>query len=174
MTDKMTAVQPAKEPSPIRLTFSGAAERVKEVFDSIAKRAYELFEGNGRIEGRDQENWFKAENEMFHPVHVHMTESEEGFEIRAEVPGFSEKDLEVTMEPDRLVISGNRQSTKEEKRGKAIYTETCSDSIMRVVDLPATVNTEKTIATLKNGILEIQLAKAAKPQIVKVQPKVAA
>jgi len=176
MTEKAVAVQTAKEPvATIKpLTFEGMAERVNKVFDAISRRAYELFEGKGRTPGRELEDWFKAEGELLHPVHIQMTESDDAFEVKAEVPGFTEKELEVSVEPTRVVITGKRESTKEEKKGKAIYTETCSDQIMRVVDLPTEVNAEKTVATLKNGVMELTLPKVGKAEVVKIQPKVAA
>jgi len=43
-----------------------------------------------------------------------------------------------------------------------------------VIDLPVTVEAEKTTATLKNGILELHLPKAAKARTVRVEPKAAA
>ena len=174
MTDKGTAVQLAKEPTTLRLTFDGMADRVKEVFDSISRRAYDLFDRNGRVDGRDIENWFTAESELLHPVKVQLAESEEALEIKAEVPGFSEKTLEISVEPTRVVISGNRESTREEKKGKTVYSEIRSNQIMRVIALPAEVNAEKATATLKNGTLELSLPKIAKTQAIKLQPKVAA
>jgi HSP20 family molecular chaperone IbpA len=38
--------------------------------------------------------------------------------VKTEVPGFNEKELQMTMEPNRLTISGKRESSKEEKKGK--------------------------------------------------------
>lgn len=165
----------AKEPVTLKpLTFEGLAERVNEVFGTISRRAYELFEGNGRTNGHDLENWFRAEEELLHPVHVQMTESESGFEVKAEVPGFSEKELEVSVEPTRIVITGKRESTKEEKKGKTVYTEACSNQIMRIISLPSEVNAHKTTAVLRNGVLEVTLPKSTKADAVKIQTKAAA
>ena len=72
-----------------------------------------------------------------------MNESGDALAVSAEVPGFSEKELEINVEPRRLVIRGKRETKKEEKKGKTIYSETCADQIMRVVDLPADVETDK-------------------------------
>lgn len=174
MAEKSTAVQLAKEPTAlVPLTFEGMVNRMNEMFDSISRRAYEIFERNGRPLGRELEDWFEAERELFHPVHVHVTESEDSFEIKAEVPGFTEKELEVSIEPRRLLISGKRETAKEEKKGKTLYSEKCSDQIMRVVHLPVEVEAEKATATLKNGMLELSVPKAAKAQTIRIQPKAA-
>jgi HSP20 family protein len=89
--------------------------------------------------------------------------------VKAEVPGFSYRDLEVTMEPSRLTISGKRESSKEEKKGKTVYSETCSNEIFRVVELPAEVDTGKATATLKDGILQLSVPKAAKARSVPIR-----
>jgi len=174
MTEKSTAVQLAKEPGSITpLTFEGIVEHMNEMFDSISRRAYEIFERNGRALGRELEDWFQAERELLHPVHVDVSETDESLEVKAEVPGFNEKELEVCVEPNRIVITGKRETAKEEKKGKTVYSERCSDQILRIVQLPAEVDAEKAAATLRNGILELSLPKAAKARTIRIQPKAA-
>ena len=46
--------------------------------------------------------------------------------------------------------------------------------LMRVIELPAEVEAEKVTATLKNGVLELSLPKAAKARSVRIEPKAAA
>jgi len=175
MAEKGAAVQIAKQPTSVTpIAPENLFERAEKMFDAISRRAYELFEGNGRMFGRELEDWFQAERELLHPVHVHVTESGDALEIKAEVPGFSEKELEINVEPRRLVISGKRESKKEEKKGKTVYSEACSDQIMRVIDLPAGVEAEKVTATLKNGVLQLNLPKSAKAHTVRIEPKAAA
>ena len=81
--------------------------------------------------------------------------------MRAEVPGFTEKELEIGVEGRRLTIAGRRETKEERKEKQTIYTERCSNQIFRVIDFPAEVDAEKASATLKNGILEIKAPKAA-------------
>jgi len=177
MAEKSTAVQRAKEPTAptalMPLTFEGIFDRLDAVFDTISRRAYDIFERNGRVLGREWEDWFQAERELFHPVHVHVVESDNSLEVKAEVPGFSEKELEINVEPRRIIITGKRQAAKEEKKGKTVYSETCSDQLMRIIHLPAEVEAEKATATLKNGILELSMPKAAKARTIQIQPKAA-
>jgi HSP20 family protein len=168
------AVRVAKEPAAIKpFKAESLAEHVNAIFDAISRRAYEIFAGNGFTPGRELEDWFQAERELLHPVHIQVNETEDALEVKAEVPGFNEKELEVSVEPQRLVISGKRETKKEESKGKTVYSETCLDQILRVVDLPAEVETGKVEANLKNGILELQLPKAAKARSVKVEAKAA-
>ena len=145
-----------------------------EAFEKITRRAFELFEGDGRSFGRDLEHWLKAERELLHPVCTELTESDETFTLRAEVPGFGEKDLEINAEPRCVVISGKRESaSKEEKKGKIIRSEMSSDQLLRVVELPAEIETDKITATLKDGMLTLGMPKAAKARTVRVKPTAA-
>jgi HSP20 family protein len=167
------AVQRAEEKL-VRVTpVENLMDRINKMSQAIAQRAYEIFEGNGRKFGHDLDDWFKAEMDMLHPVHVNIAESGDSLEAMAEVPGFNEKEIEVSVEPNRLTISGKRETetTKEEKKGKTVYSEFCSNQILRIVDLPASVAAEKTIATLKNGVLQLTMPKAAKAKAIEIKPK---
>jgi len=168
-------VQKTKEPITVKAnTPAGFFEEMGKTLDAISRRAFEIFEGNGRLIGHDLENWFKAEAELFHPVHLNITESDDSIEVKAEVPGFNENELQVTMEPNRLTICGKRETSKEEKKGKTVYSEKCSNEIFRVVDLPAEVDTSRVTATLKNGTLGLTMPKAQKAQAAPIRPQAAA
>jgi HSP20 family protein len=175
MPESSTAVQRAQEPAtrkPVKV--ESLFSRMDEVFNNIGKRAFEIFEKNGRIFGRELENWLQAEKEFLHPVHLQLAETGESFQLQAEVPGFSEKELEITVEPCRVTISGKREQTKkEEKKGKTVYSEACCDQILRVVDLPVEIETDKVTATLKNGILDVTMPKIAKAKTVRIESKAA-
>jgi len=174
MVEKSTGVQVAKEPTALMpLTFEAMVDRMGAMFDAVSRRAYDIFERNGRMLGREWEDWFQAERELFHPVHVHVAESDNSLEVKAEVPGFSDKELEINVEPRRVIITGKRETAKEEKKGKTVYSEACSDHLMRIIHLPAEVEAEKATATLKNGILELSMPKAAKARTIRIQPKAA-
>jgi len=170
-----TALEPAsaKESVPVKATSNDLIERFNKAYDEIANRAFSIFENNGRSFGRDLEDWFKAETELFHPVHVNVAEAEGTVTVQAEVPGFEVKDLEVTLEPQRLIISGKRETKEETKKGKTIYNEQCSNEIFRAIALPAEVDASKATATLKNGVLELQAPKSAKATTSRVEVKTA-
>lgn len=166
------AVKRAEEsPKPIK-TLS-LFDQIESTFNVLTHRAYEIFESNGRTFGRDLENWLRAERELLHPVAVNIAETDDSFEVKAEVPGFTEKEIEVSVEPRRLTVTGKRETKKEEKKGKMVYAETCSDQVLRVVDLPGEIETAKVTATLKNGVLELTLPKASKVQTLRIHPKAA-
>ncbi|MBZ5662762.1 MAG: Hsp20 family protein [Acidobacteriia bacterium] len=174
MSEKSLAVQRAEERSALKpVKFESLLDRMDDIFDRINKRAFEIFEGNGRIFGRELDDWLKAEREFLHPVHIQLAESGESLDVQAELPGFDEKDLEINVEPRRVTISGKRETSKKEKKGKTVYSETGCDQILRVVDLPEEVETDKVTATLKNGVLALTMPKVAKSRSVRIHAKAA-
>lgn len=167
-----TAVKRVEEPiKPIK--FGSLFDQIENTFNSIARRAYEIFESNGRAFGRDLDDWIRAEKELLHPVLVNVTESDGSFEVTAEVPGFTEKEIEIGVEPCRLTITGKRETKKEEKKGKTVWAESCCDQILRTVDVPAEIETDNVTATLRNGVLELTLPKVAKAHTLRIHPKAA-
>lgn len=90
---------------------------------------------------------------------VHETEKE--LQINLEVPGLTEKDIDISMSRDVLTISGEKKEEKEEN-AKGIYRmERRYGSFSRSIPLPENyVDTEKAEASFKNGILTIKLPKA--------------
>jgi HSP20 family protein len=166
------AVQPAKVSVSVKQpATSDVADRIQQTNDAIARRAFEIFDNNGRWPGNDSENWFRAESELLHPVHLEMTESDDNLTVRAEVPGFSTNELGINVEPRKLTIVGKHEAQEERKNAKTIYTERCAKEILRVVYLPAEVDSPKASATLKDGVLSIELPKAAHAKTVRVEPK---
>ena len=101
-------------------------------------------------------------------VPVEIAETEKELLVTAEVPGFTEKELEVRVEPNRLFITGKIYESKEEKGKKTLYTERTYNQIFRYVDLPIAVNTDKATATVKDGVLKITLYKAQAPKLIPV------
>ena len=164
MVDQASRMQPTKSASPTPLKVVAATDlfaRIQTLHDSIARRAYEIFESKGRTSGRDLEDWLQAESEFLHPVHVDVADSDDGLTVRAEVPGFRGENLMVGVEVRRLAIAGKRESHAERKDEKTIYKEHCSDQILRVIELPAEVIAGKAVATLTDGVLELKLLKVA-------------
>jgi HSP20 family molecular chaperone IbpA len=172
MATQALAVQSASGTSP-SVHAGPPNDEIKEVFDRLARRAFSIFESNGHVLGRDIDDWFQAERELFHPTHLDVSESDQNFTVRAEVPGFTPKELEINIEGQRLTISGKREKHEERKDKKMLYSESCSDEILRVLDLPAEVNATGATANLKNGILVLEIPKAAPAKKIASTPKTA-
>jgi HSP20 family protein len=169
-----TAVQPAKTTAIAKPTGTeNALDRMQQAFDSIEKRAFEIFNNNGRWFGHDLSDWLQAESEIFHPVHLEVAETDEALTVHAEVPGFTVKELDIQVDGNRLTISGKHESKDETKKGKTIYSERCAQEIYRSVQLPSDVEASKVTATLKDGVLRIELPKALHAKSVRIEAKAA-
>jgi len=166
------AVKRAEEPTKVA-TGTSLIDQMDETFNALARRAYEIFDVSGRAFGRDLDNWLQAEHELLRSVALNITETDEEFMIKAEVPGFTENEIEVAVERGRVTIAGQRDSSEQEKKGKTVCAESCLDQLLRVVDLPSEIEADKVTAILKNGVLELTLPKAAKAEAVRIRPKVA-
>jgi HSP20 family molecular chaperone IbpA len=60
----------------------------------------------------------RAEPELMRPIYLRLYETEETLIAKAEVPGYTEKELNVICEPWRLVITGKREYKEENKIDK--------------------------------------------------------
>jgi HSP20 family protein len=142
---------------------------MQEFFDLIARRPFELLGATPRFFTRELENWLKPEPELFRPINLKLYETEEALLIRAEVPGFTEKELDVHVEPWRLIITGKKEF-KEEKKEVPVYKEKFNQ-IYRTVKFPIEIRPEEVKAILKNGVLEFTLPKAEVVKKVRVEVK---
>jgi HSP20 family protein len=173
-TELTSKSQSAKHPAILKLVDGDPfLQRMRDVYETLARRAYELFEGRGRQDGHDLEDWLHAEFELLNPVRVEISEADNELVVHADVPGFREKDIEVRVEPHRVIISGKREQIRDEKKRKTVYSERRCDEAFRVVDLSEEVDPDKVRATLQDGTLEITLPKARPARKVPVATKAA-
>jgi HSP20 family protein len=102
------------------------------------------------------------------PVDVY--EDEHSVQLKLEVPGIAEKDLDIRVENNTLTVSGERKFEKEEKEENFHRVERRYGSFTRSFSLPTTVNTEDVKADYEQGVLKIRLGKRqeAKPKQIKV------
>jgi HSP20 family protein len=107
-TEITTKPHNIKQPAIFKMSAGDSLiQRAGDLFDTINRRAYELFESRGRQDGHDLEDWFHAESDLLGPMPVEISEADGQLIVRADLPGFREKDIEVRVEPHRLIISAN-------------------------------------------------------------------
>ncbi|RLC95225.1 MAG: Hsp20/alpha crystallin family protein [Chloroflexi bacterium] len=97
---------------------------------------------------------------------VEMFEKDDRFVIRAELPGMTQEDIDISIVGDTLTIKGERKADTEIKEENYYHCERAYGSFTRSITIPAAVDTEKVEASYKNGILEINL-----PKVPEVKPK---
>jgi HSP20 family protein len=82
--------------------------------------------------------------------------------VRAEVPGFSKEDIEVSTSGDILTIQGALKTEEKEEKGNYHRCEIFREAFSRTLQLPAAVDESKAKATMKDGMLELTLPKLEK------------
>ena len=85
-----------------------------------------------------------AESEFLCPVSIATSESDERLSIRANVFGFAEKELQVSVEPRRVAILGKREATTFQiEEGLIERVDWCPDRVLRLIDLPTEVDPQE-------------------------------
>jgi len=153
--------------------FESFPKHVEEFFDLIARRPYELLQKTPLLFGRELEHLWKTEPELLRPIFLKLYETDENLVVRAEVPGFTEKELNIACEPCRLVITDKKEYREEAKTEKKEEMPQHMEklNIYRTIKFPGEVRPENVKATLKNGILEVTLPKAEVIRKVKIEVK---
>jgi HSP20 family protein len=104
---------------------------------------------------------------------VDVIEGENEFTVQCELPGVEQKDLDVSIVSNVLTIKGEKKDKLETGKGKAYKKETWEGSFQRTVSLPSSVDADKIQASLKDGILTVEIPKKAeaKPKQISVKVK---
>lgn len=102
---------------------------------------------------------------------VDIYETENSLVVTAEIPGVSEKDIDVRIENNQLIVKGERKFEKETKEENYHRIERIYGNFYRSFSLPSTVDHEKVKAEYKNGVLKIVLGKKeeVKPKQIKIE-----
>lgn len=140
-------------------------DRAFSVMDELQRRMNRLFEEYdwGRWPG------FPGLTTGTWPA-VNLYDAGDDLVIRAQVPGMSEKDIQISGNQEVLTLSGERRV--EVPEGYSVHRqERGTVKFSRSFTFPCRVNLEKATATVKDGLLTIKLAKAAeaKPRQIAVK-----
>ncbi len=97
---------------------------------------------------------------------VDILEKDGNLVLRAELPGMTEKQIDLKLEGDTLILKGERKMESEDKKKNYHRVESFYGSFTRTFRLPETVDTDKINAEYKNGMLTVTL-----PQKPEVKPR---
>lgn len=95
---------------------------------------------------------------------VNIASDEKNYHISLAVPGLTEKDVSLDLYKGTLTIRGEKKESTETKDRQYYRREHSYGSFQRVLSLPEDANEESIVANIKNGVLEITLARKALPQ----------
>ncbi|MBD3321743.1 MAG: Hsp20 family protein [Chitinivibrionales bacterium] len=90
---------------------------------------------------------------------VDISESKKEVEVKAELPGLTEKDIDLTWHNGYLRIKGEKSEEKEDKGRNRYFKECNYGCFSRDIPVGENVDFEKARARYKNGVLTVQLPK---------------
>jgi HSP20 family protein len=100
---------------------------------------------------------------------VDMFDRENEVVVRAEVPGMSKEDIDISVLGNTLTISGERKSEEEVKEDDYYYCERSYGRFQRNIALPQGVGAEDIKASYKDGVLEVVLPKKEEAKSKKIE-----
>ena len=109
---------------------------------------------------------------------VDVKENKDSYCLQMDLPGATEKDVNLEIDHGVLTISSVKTTEKEEKsgekeEGKWLIRERTQSQFARRFTLPDDVDEEKVSASFKNGVLNVTMARKALPSPKKIAIEVA-
>lgn len=104
---------------------------------------------------------------------VDVVDNGKTINVKADIPGLSEKDIELLVENNKLVISGekNEEKKSEDSNKRYLISERRFGSFRRVISLPENTLADEIKAEFKNGVLTIEIPKKEKDPVKKIEIK---
>ena len=135
----------------------GDLSRLHEEVDDLFHSFFEPWE----MPGMRQNRW---------PA-IDIAETDDAFQIKAEVPGCKAEDIDISVHGNVLTISGEKKEEEKEKEKGYYHVERSYGSFRRDFNLSSDVDAEKIDAACKDGVLSIKLPKTEKTKPVKIKVK---
>lgn len=119
-------------------------------FDEDLNRLFRGFWGR-------EPHWNVAPTAFLPPVDV--AETRELYRVSVELPGLTQADVKVTVVDNALVIRGEKKDTREEKDVNYHRVERTCGRFERALQLGTQVDRNKIRATMKDGVLLVEVPK---------------
>ena len=127
---------------------------------------------------REVNRLFESTNEPQEPQgewnpRVDIYEDPEKFLFKVELPGLKASEVNVSLENNILTLSGERKNEFEEKKQNFLRIERFYGAFRRSFQLPNTIDASKINAEMKEGVLQLVLAKRleVQPKQIKIEVK---
>ena len=102
---------------------------------------------------------------------VDIREDENGYVLEAELPGLTEKDIDVRIDDNLLTVSSKHDEEKKDEKDGYLLRERRHSSFTRSFVLPKDVDKSKIEARFSNGLLSLSLSKLpeTKPKTIEIK-----
>lgn len=101
-----------------------------------------------------------------------LFETDDAYVVESELPGFSREDIDVTLDQGTLTVRGSRTAETERDSDDYHLRERASGQFERSFRLPRSIRAEAVKARFENGILRIEVPKAAEAKSRKIDVEV--
>ena len=91
---------------------------------------------------------------------VDLGETDDALELKADLPGMEEGDIDLTLQDGALIISGERKHETEEKKKNYYRAERAYGAFNRAIPLPCEVDEDHIEARFKKGVLSVHMPKS--------------
>ncbi len=98
-----------------------------------------------------------------------ISEEENRYVVRADLPGLSKDDIEITYQDGVVTLKGERKGSEKTENGRVYCHERFEGKFGRNLQLPQKIDTEKIEASFKDGVLELILPFAPEAQPRRIQ-----
>ncbi len=104
-------------------------------------------------------------------VSLDVAENEEGYLVKANLPGITVDDVELTLEDNVLTIKGEVKADETIEETQYHVRERRTGSFSRSVRFPVLVNSTAVTANFENGVLSLHVPKAeeVKPKRIEIK-----
>ena len=110
-------------------------------------------------------DWFEPEGEL--AVDVYQTDNE--IVIQSTIAGVKPEDLDISIENDTVIISGERKNIIEDKGKNYFYQECFWGAFSREIILPEEIDGGRAEAIMKDGVFTLRIPKIERQKIKKVK-----
>ena len=93
---------------------------------------------------------------------VDIAQTDDGWEVTAELPGVDSEDIDLRLDGDMLTISGEKRDEQKDDRNR--FVERSYGSFTRSFQLPFAPDPERVTADCDRGVLTIKLPKGVEPE----------
>jgi len=104
---------------------------------------------------------------------VDVYDSPDNILIKADLPGLSKDEIEVTIQDQNLILKGEKKQDAQIKQERYFKTERFYGSFCRTIPLPSDIDADKVEAAYQDGVLALTLPKKdeAKPKQIRIDVK---
>jgi HSP20 family protein len=134
---------------------SSVFDQVNEIQERITRRAYEIFERNGAVFGRELDNWLQAEEELLWKPSIELREKDGELLLEAALSGVDPNDVEIEVTPEDIILKAETQHQHQEQKGIVHICEFTTGTMFRSIHLPKKINPDRVKAEFNNGLLRL-------------------